>query len=131
MPSKSPALSQFFSIPTQPLHSLPQAIRMKIIIPPFPDMPVPTRSPRPIPWILFPLWLCASCFLIPSPTSCLSPFKTLPLCLLKFTLSLICERSLHLAQTPGSFLNDTFFPAILWNGGSSASICLLLAYRVG
>lgn len=110
MPSKNPALPHFLLHLHSPLHSVPQAIRMKTIQPPFPNMPIPTRSPRRIPWIQFLLWLCASCFLIPYPNSPLSPFKTLPLCLLKLKLSLICECSLHLAQTPGSLKMTLFLP---------------------
>lgn len=54
-----------------------------------------------------------------------SPFKILLLCPLKLksiankmscTLSLICECSLHLAQTKTWISrNDTFFPVVLWN----------------
>lgn len=68
MPSKSPTPTSL-SIPTHLYTAGLWTIRINLIMPPCLVMPVPPKCPRSIPWILLPIWLSTSCFLIPSSTS--------------------------------------------------------------
>lgn len=65
----------FLSIHTHPCTVCLRTIRSNPIELPFPATPVLTRRPRPIPWVLFPIWLYTSCFLILPATSPLHHLK--------------------------------------------------------